>query len=161
MQRGLRQSLPGCGSRDTPDDQRTITVINKKLTVVPKTFCSPVVYWIYWTLKNRLSKISLGIFYGWGYCPFTDWHWEVKRKLGESNLPNSYVKYYVDKLTGYTWDPLAVDAAVMILGILALTLSCWLNLRDYSSQDMHGTTIHRWSVIARFHITNRLTWIGK
>ena len=85
-----------------------------------------------------LSWFGLGIFFGWGYCPFTDWHWEVKRKLGETNLPHSYVKYYVDKLTEYTWNPLVVDAAVLILGILAFTLSCWLNLRDYRLHRYSG-----------------------
>jgi len=80
-----------------------------------------------------LSWFGLGIFCGWGYCPCTDLHWEVKRKLGETNLPNSYVKYYVDKLTEFTWDPLVVDAVVLILGLLAFTLSCWFNLQDYKS----------------------------
>ena len=46
-----------------------------------------------------VSWFGLGLFYGWGYCPCTDWHWAVKVKLGETNLPNSYVKYYVDRLT--------------------------------------------------------------
>ena len=82
-----------------------------------------------------LSWFGLGIFYGWGYCPSTDWHWEVKRELGETNLPNSYVKYYADKLTGLTWDPLVVDATVLILGLLAFALSCWLNWRDWNSHQ--------------------------
>lgn len=79
------------------------------------------------------SWFGLGIIYGWGYCPCTDWHWNVKRKIGETNLPNSYVKYYADKLTGFAWDPLAVDTAVLITGILAFALSCRLNLQDYRS----------------------------
>ena len=81
-----------------------------------------------------LSWFGLGIFYGWGYCPCTDWHWEVKRKLGETNLPSSYVKYYADKLTGFTWDPLVVDAAVLILGLAAFALSCWFNRQDSTSR---------------------------
>ena len=81
-----------------------------------------------------LSWLGLGIFFGWGYCPCTDWHWQVKHELGETNLPNSYVKYYADKLTGIRWDPLVVDATVLILGILAFCLSGWLNLRDYHSR---------------------------
>ncbi len=80
-----------------------------------------------------LSWFGLGIFYGWGYCPCTDWHWEIKRELGETDIPNSYIKHYADKLTGFTWDPLAVDVVVLILGVLAFALSCHLNLRDYNS----------------------------
>ena len=86
------------------------------------------------TSLTILSWFGLGIFYGWGYCPCTDWQWEVKRKLGEMNLPNSYVKYYVDKLTEFTWDPLTVDAAVLILGLLTFALSCWLNWHDVTSR---------------------------
>ena len=81
-----------------------------------------------------LSWFGLGIFYGWGYCPSTDWHWEIKRKLGESHLPHSYIKYYVDKLTGVSWDPLVVDAAVLILGLLAFALSYRLNRQDDASR---------------------------
>ena len=82
---------------------------------------------------TMLSWFGLGIFYGWGYCPCTDWHWEIKYKLGETNLPNSYVEYYVDKLTGLTWDPLVVDAIVLILGLVTSALSCWLNWKDFNS----------------------------
>jgi len=80
-----------------------------------------------------LSWFGLGIFYGWGYCPSTDWHWEVKSKLGETDLPYSYVKYYLDKLTGFSCNPLIVDAGVLILGLLAFTLSCWFNWKDFNS----------------------------
>lgn len=80
-----------------------------------------------------LSWFGLGIFFGWGYCPCTDWHWEVKRKIGETNLPKSYVKYYLDKLSGVTWEPIMVDIVVMIIGLLTLVLSIWLNLNDFKS----------------------------
>jgi hypothetical protein len=80
-----------------------------------------------------LSWFGLGIFYGWGYCPCTEWHWQVKLKLGETDLPYSYVKYYVDKFTGFSWDPLIVDTAVIGLGLLVFALSCWLNWRDRKS----------------------------
>jgi len=76
------------------------------------------------------SWFGLGIFYGLGYCPSTDWHWKVKAKLGETDLPYSYVKYYADKLTGISWDPAVVDVSVVFAGLLALTLSCWFNWRD-------------------------------
>jgi len=79
---------------------------------------------------TMMSWFGLGICYGWGYCPCTDWHWKIKHKLGETNLPNSYIKYYIDKLTGLTWDPLTVDAVVLILGLLAFALSCWFNWQD-------------------------------
>lgn len=82
------------------------------------------------------SWFGLGIFFGWGYCPSTDWHWDVKRRLGETDLPNSYIKYYLDSITGMSWDPAVVNAAVLILGVGALGLSIWLNLRDRTAA--HG-----------------------
>jgi len=81
-----------------------------------------------------LSWFGLGVYFGWGYCPSTDWHWQVKGKLGETNLPSSYVKYYVDKLTGVQWDPFLVDAATLLLGLSAFALSCWFNWRDWKSR---------------------------
>src|SRR5690606_38615697 len=35
----------------------------------------------------------LGIWFGWGYCTLTDWHWEVLYALGTETLPSSYVSY--------------------------------------------------------------------
>jgi hypothetical protein len=78
------------------------------------------------------SWFGLGIFFGWGYCPSTEWHWQVKYRLGEIDLPNSYIKYYVDQITGVQWDPLLVDTATLILGLSAFVLSCLLNRRDWN-----------------------------
>src|ERR1044071_7236960 len=60
------------------------------------------------------SWFILGIWYGWGYCPITDWQWEIKERLGESNLPNSFIKYFADKLTGKNFPPASVDRATLI-----------------------------------------------
>ena len=77
-----------------------------------------------------LSWVGLGLFFGWGYCPSTDWHWDVKRKLGETDLPYSYVTYYLDQVSGMSWDPATVDILVTAVGLTALALSIWLNIRD-------------------------------
>lgn len=86
-----------------------------------------------------LSWFGLGIFYGWGYCPCTDWHWDVKRRLGETGLPNSYIKYYLDALTGLSWDPALVNTTVLIIGLGALFLSIWLNWRDWRRPAENGS----------------------
>lgn len=78
-----------------------------------------------------LSWFGLGMFYGIGYCPCTDWHWQVKRALGEVELPVSYVKYYLDRFTGLDLDPMAIDVSVAVLGVGALLVSLVLNLRDW------------------------------
>lgn len=77
------------------------------------------------------SWIGLGFWYGFGYCPCTDWHWDVKRSLGESNLPASWVKYYADWITGYDWQPALIDSIVAVAAGAALLLSIGLNARDY------------------------------
>ena len=82
-------------------------------------------------LLTGLSWTVLGIWYGFGYCPLTDWHWEVKRTLGEDDLPNSFIKYLADKLTGADINPLAIDIATGIGYLSALILSIVLNARKY------------------------------
>ncbi len=72
---------------------------------------------------TAFSWLGLGYWYGFGYCPLTDWHWQVKRKLGESGLPGSYVKYYLDSVTGSDWDAFLIDASVAGLGLAALSLN--------------------------------------
>lgn len=84
-----------------------------------------------------LSWFGLGIWYGWGYCPLTEWHWQVKQARGETGLPASYVKYYLDKWSGTAWDPVAVDATVAVAAVCAWLVSLWVNVRD------HGLHRHR------------------
>lgn len=87
-----------------------------------------------------LSWFGLGLFYGWGYCPCTDWHWEIKHQLGESDLPPSYIKYYLDRWSGLEWDPWWVDLAVLGAGIGAFFLSIEGNLRDRRATGDAKTT---------------------
>ena len=60
-------------------------------------------------IVTAASWFLLGIWFGIGYCPITDWQWQVKEKLGESNLPASFIKYYADKITGNKIDPILID----------------------------------------------------
>ena len=77
------------------------------------------------------SWFGLGIWYGFGYCPCTDWHWQVKAKLGEINLPISYVKYYTDRLTGLDWNASVLDIIVAVFGLAAFGVSIWLTIWDW------------------------------
>lgn len=79
-----------------------------------------------------LSWFGLGVAYGWGYCPLTDWHWQIKRALGETALPASWIKYYLDQVTGLDWSAAVVDWLVVGSALGALVLSVWLNLKDWS-----------------------------
>ena len=73
------------------------------------------------------SWFLLGIWFGMGYCPITDWQWSVKEKLGETNLPNSFVKYWADKLTGRDWDPGFIDKVTLISFAVAIVLAVYFN----------------------------------
>ena len=98
-----------------------------------------------WTRTRRLHLMTIGLtilfwfgagaFYGWGYCPLTDWHWQIKHRLGETGLPDSYIKYYADRMTGWDTNPLLVDISVLVLGLSALALSLWSNWRDWQSRS--------------------------
>lgn len=74
-----------------------------------------------------LSWLGLGIWYGWGYCPLTDWHWDFLRQLGEKELPNSYVSYLFQRLLGLKLPDHWVDVLTVSLAIVALIASIWVN----------------------------------
>ncbi|NLE33978.1 MAG: DUF2784 domain-containing protein [Bacteroidales bacterium] len=77
------------------------------------------------------SWLFLGLIVGMlGYCPLTDWHFNILYKLGKTDLPTSYVKYLVDRLTGLDVNPTLVDNATLYGFLAALAISLTLNIRD-------------------------------
>lgn len=74
------------------------------------------------------SWFILGIFYGIGYCPLTDLHWQILRELGIDNLPVSYVQYILNRLLGITVTPLQADVLTVAFYFGALMLSIYLNV---------------------------------
>ena len=78
-------------------------------------------------LLTGASWFILGIFYGIGYCPFTDWHFDILHKLGHTDLPNSYVSYLVERLTGYRPDSKLTDTLTLLFYFLALAASIYVN----------------------------------
>lgn len=77
----------------------------------------------------------LGIWYGFGFCPCTEWHWQVRFKLRDYDLPNSYTKFLVDTLTGLEVSQQLVDAAAVSFLLLALLVSLSLNIRDWKKRN--------------------------
>lgn len=73
------------------------------------------------------SWFILGIWYGWGYCPVTDWEWSVKEKLGETGLPNSFIKYFADKMTGRNFPPALIDRLTLFTFLAAIIASVYVN----------------------------------
>lgn len=73
------------------------------------------------------SWLVLGIWFGTGYCPLTDWQWEVKEKLGERNLPPNFIEYFVEKWTGRDYDTSFVGLLITIFFAGAAGLSLYVN----------------------------------
>jgi hypothetical protein len=80
-------------------------------------------------LLTGASWFILGIFYGIGYCPLTDWHYTILHKLGHTNLPYSYIKYLTERLLGLDLEPGFTDNATFTLWLVALLISLSLNSR--------------------------------
>jgi len=76
------------------------------------------------------SWFLLGIWYGFGYCPSTDWHWQVRMELGHHDMPPSYLTFLIRSLTGFEVSKTLVDIFAVIFLFLALTASIWSNLHD-------------------------------
>lgn len=75
------------------------------------------------------SWFILGIFYGIGYCPITQWYYDVLHHLGKTDLPDSYIQYLAEKLTGATFSSQLVNTVVAICYFAALGISLYVNLR--------------------------------
>jgi hypothetical protein len=80
-------------------------------------------------LLTAASWLILGIFFGLGYCPFTDWHFNILEKLGYSDLPSSYISFLIDRLTGLQPQQTLVDTFTVGGLAIALAASMYLNIR--------------------------------
>jgi hypothetical protein len=69
----------------------------------------------------------LGIWFGIGYCPITDWQWHVKAQLGETNLPDSFITYYADKISGKSINPDLISTLTAVCFFAAALLSVYVN----------------------------------
>ncbi len=81
----------------------------------------------WFTMLTLSCWIILGIWFGFGYCPITDWQWHIKTQLGEQNLPDSFVKYFADQLMGTSINSDLVDALTLSLFLVAIVCSIKLN----------------------------------
>lgn len=81
----------------------------------------------WFTIITLFCWVVLGIWYGFGYCPITDWQWNVKTQLGEQNLPASFIKYFIDKLTGLNVNSNLIDICTVLFFMLAIVASIKVN----------------------------------
>jgi Protein of Unknown function (DUF2784). len=78
-------------------------------------------------VATAVSWFLLGIWFGIGYCPVTDWQWRIKEQLGEHNLPSSFIKYYADKISGKNISSSFIDIVTVISFLVAALLSVYVN----------------------------------
>lgn len=74
-----------------------------------------------------LSWFGLGLFYGWGYCLCTDWHFQVRQQLGYVMTETSYIQLLIRQLFGLTISRTLADtmAVVVLVLIVIATVMVW------------------------------------
>lgn len=87
-----------------------------------------------WNLVCLLLTFSswflLGLIYGIGFCPFTEWHWQVLYRLGHTGLPDSYISYLILRSTGLSLSQGLVDHITVISAFISFIVSVILNISD-------------------------------
>ena len=87
------------------------------------------------TRKAHLALVALtafcwfvlGIWYGFGYCPCTDWHWRVRAHLGYHDTEFSYITFLINRLSGGDVNPSLVDAATVAVFVAVSAISVYVN----------------------------------
>jgi hypothetical protein len=79
---------------------------------------------------TAFSWFVLGIFYGFGYCFLTDWHWQVREKLGYTTESNSYIHFLVTELTNIKVKENLVDTLTAIFFFAAFAVSIFVNIKS-------------------------------
>ncbi|PRY85931.1 DUF2784 domain-containing protein [Mongoliibacter ruber] len=88
----------------------------------------PLLKWHFFTIVITFASWGiLGIWYGLGYCPLTDWHFDILRKLGAQDLPNSYISYLLQRIFSLSLAADLVDALTLGFALAALIVSVYLN----------------------------------
>lgn len=87
-------------------------------------------FWNFITLNlTAFSWFVLGIWYGWGYCFCTDWHWEVRSYLGLPIHSNSYVAFLLYILTGYLFPQNLVDLLTLVVFLFSYVMSSYFQVK--------------------------------
>ena len=86
-------------------------------------------------LLTVFSWFILGIWYGFGYCPCTDWHWQVRAQLGYTDMPPSYLVFLLNHLTGLHVNKALVDVLAVVFLLLALAASLYTNIKQQDKRS--------------------------
>ena len=81
-------------------------------------------------LLTAFSWFVLGIWFGWGYCACTDWHWQVREAMGFNDRSNSYIHFLLLKLTGIDFDTKLVENVTLYTFLFCVVAAVWVFFRD-------------------------------
>ena len=84
---------------------------------------------------TAFSWFIVGIWYGWGYCFYTDWHWEIRELLGYNDMSNSYIHFLILKLTGIDIDLKLVDTGTAVIFFSSFFISIYLNVKNWKCRQ--------------------------
>ena len=74
-----------------------------------------------------LSWTLLGLFYGFGYCPLTDWHWQVLGRRGKATGQASCGRYLLERMLGRRVGAGTDDSLTLALYLAAMACSLYAN----------------------------------
>ena len=77
------------------------------------------------------SWLAMGFWYGLGYCFLTDWHWQIKRALGETDMPHSFLIYLFNDVMGLRLETDFINNGAGFSLAVVILLSVALNFRDH------------------------------
>jgi hypothetical protein len=87
------------------------------------------------------SWFILGIWYGFGFCPSTEWHWQVRMKLGYYDMSSSYLVFLIKSLTGLEVERHIVDIFAVAFLASALGASIYTNWKDWQHRKKRSKRI--------------------
>lgn len=83
---------------------------------------------LYLLILTGIFWFGFGVFYGLGYCPLTDWHFNVLEKLGNNTNETSYIGYLINRFLKISVKASLVDSLTLISYLCALVVSIYLNV---------------------------------
>jgi hypothetical protein len=87
-------------------------------------------------ILTAFSWFVLGIWYGWGYCFCTDWHFDIREQLGYHDQQGSYIRFLILKVSGDNLNEKLVETITLIVFLISLMMSILMNTRDWKQK--HG-----------------------
>jgi len=82
-------------------------------------------------LATLFSWYVLGRWFGDGFCPVTHLHWLIRKKMGDKQTPDSYIKLCLDFISGRDLNYAKVNYLTLAATLIAAFISIVLNIRDW------------------------------